>query len=65
MNAPGGYCPDWYLAIRAAKYGNEKVSEALGIPWSPLLQDWCLIAEAAEHEAEAELIKAERAKAKR
>lgn len=49
--------PDWYLAIRAARYGGIPVTEALGLPWGPTIETWCLTAEAAEQEAEAAAIK--------
>ena len=47
--------PDWYPPIRAARYGGVPVTVALGCAWSPIVQEWCLIAEAAEMEAEAAL----------
>ena len=67
MGVPGGEIPDWYPPIRAARYGLVPLTEALGVPWSPIIQEWCLIAEAAELEAEAALAKeaAKKAKAER
>ena len=56
--------PDWYLPIRAAKYGGVPVTTALGCDWSPIVEEWCLIAEAAEHEAEAAMVKEAQKKAK-
>lgn len=57
MGVPGGAIPDWYLPIRAAKYGGVPVTQALGCAWSPIVEEWCLIAEAAEREAEAAMVK--------
>lgn len=48
--------PDWYDPIRAARYGGVPVTAALGCDWCPVIEQWCLIAEAAEQEAEAALI---------
>jgi hypothetical protein len=38
---------------------------ALGLPWSPFLQQWALIAETAEGQAEEYFVKQEQKKAKR
>lgn len=57
MGVPGGDIPDWYPPIRAARYAGVPLTEALGIAWSPILQEWCLTAEAAEAEAEAAMVK--------
>lgn len=67
MGVPGGEIPDWYPPIRAARYGGVPVTVALGCEWNPVVQEWCLIAEAAELEAEAALAKeaAKKAKAER
>lgn len=54
---PGGHAPDWYLAMRACKWAGEPFCAAHGIAWSPIVEGWALIAESAEHEAEAELHK--------
>ena len=63
MGIPSGEVPDRYPAIRAARYGGVPVTDALGIGWCPIVQEWCLIAEAAEQEAESELMKQAQRKA--
>ena len=41
--------------MRATRYLGIDFCHAHGIPFSPIVEEWALIAEAAEHEAEAEL----------
>lgn len=65
MDAPSGRCPDWYPPIRAARYAGIPVDVALGVAWSPIVQEWCLIAQAAENEAETALMKQDREAAER
>lgn len=43
--------------MRACRYLNEPFCQALGIEFSPIVEEWALIAESAENEAEAEMTK--------
>ncbi len=43
--------------MRACRYLNQDFCAAHGIPYSPVVEQWALIAEAAEQEAEAEMVK--------
>jgi len=43
--------------MKAARFANVPLTEALGIPWSIWLERWCVIAMEAEAEAEEHFIK--------
>lgn len=49
--------------MRATRYLGIDFCTSNGIPFSPIVETWALIAEAAEHEAEAEMAKRAREKA--
>jgi hypothetical protein len=60
---PSAAPPDWYIAMRAARYVNVPFHEAEGIAYGPVVRTWALIAESAEHEAEAILTRRAQKKA--
>ena len=45
-------CPDWFPVIRTAKWAGIPVTEALGLRWCIVVENWCQIAAAAENGAE-------------
>ena len=49
--------------MRACRYAGVDFCRAHGFAWGPVVEAWALCAEAAEQEAEAELVKRARAKA--
>ena len=49
--------PWWYRTFRAARVGNIPFDRAIRVPFNPLVQEWLLLGEAAESEAQEALIK--------
>lgn len=43
--------------MRACRFLGIDFCTSNGVPFSPIVEGWALIAEAAEHEAEAEMVK--------
>jgi hypothetical protein len=48
----GGSQPDWYRAMRACRYAGTDFCKAYGIRYSVFVEQWALIAESAEIEAQ-------------
>jgi hypothetical protein len=44
-------CPDWYAPMQACRYLGRDFCAAHGIPWCLAVEQWALVAQAAEAEA--------------